>query len=56
MWDLIIRKLGEKTTWIGIVGLVTAAGVAISPELSDAIANVGLAIASLALVWFKEKK
>lgn len=35
----------EASTWRGIVMLLTAAGVQISPEMAQAIVTIGLALA-----------
>jgi hypothetical protein len=43
MMKLIIDRLNEASTWRGIIALVTAAGVALSPEQQNAIVAVGLA-------------
>lgn len=50
-----VDRAGELSTWLGIIGLATAAGVTFSPELQDAIINAGLAVASLVAVIFRER-
>lgn len=40
----IITMLKQESTWRGIIAIVTAAGVTISPELSTHIIAVGLAL------------
>lgn len=52
----IIDRLKEKTTWRGITALLTAVGVALSPEQTEAIILGGVAIAGLFEVFFKEPK
>lgn len=39
----VAHRLAEPSTWRGMVALVTAAGVAISPELAEAVIAAGLA-------------
>jgi hypothetical protein len=39
----LVGRLAEASTWRGLVALATAAGVAISPELAEAIIAAGLA-------------
>ena len=43
-WDWIIARLGENSTWRGIIGLITALGVALKPEDGEKIIAAGLAI------------
>lgn len=38
-----VARLAEPSTWRGIIALVTAAGVALSPEQVEAIVAAGLA-------------
>ena len=42
-----VDRAKEKTTWYGIVALISAAGIAISPELKESVAVAGMAIAGL---------
>lgn len=43
----LLERLGEASTWRGIVMLLTALGVSIKPELQEGIVSTGLAIAGL---------
>lgn len=47
MIDWVKARLVEKTTWVGFVGLLTALGVGINTDLSDAIVAAGTAIGTL---------
>lgn len=47
MLKIIIDRLNEASTWRGIVALITAAGVAISPTQQAAIVATGLAVMGL---------
>lgn len=47
-WRYILARLKEGSTLRGILMLLTAAGVALKPEVSDAIVSVGIALAGLA--------
>ena len=40
----LVIALGQESTWRGIIGILTAAGAVISPELAGNIIAVGLAI------------
>lgn len=56
MLEMVIKYATQPSTWRGIVGIATAAGVAISPEMSAQIIAVGLALAGLVNVFRNEKK
>lgn len=56
IWDVILNHLSQESTWLGITAILTAAGIAISPELSTQIAAVGLAVVGLIKVIINEKK
>ena len=51
-----INRLKEASTWRGILAIVTACGVTISPELTDAIVGVGLAAMGVVGVFFPDAK
>ena len=40
----LINALKQESTWRGIIAIVTAAGVSISPELATHIIAVGMAL------------
>lgn len=44
----------ERSTWLGLTGLLTAAGVALNPEQTAAIASAGVAIAGLVAALTKD--
>ena len=43
----VINRAKEASTWRGIVMLLTAVGLKITPEMADAIISVGIAVAGL---------
>jgi hypothetical protein len=51
----ILTRLSEPSTWRGIVGLLTTAGVIISPTQADKIIAFGIALVALIEVLRKEK-
>jgi hypothetical protein len=55
MIDYIQDRLNEPSTWRGIVALLTAAGVSLSPEQTAAIVSAGLAIIGLVGVFTADK-
>lgn len=52
----ILARLKEASTWRGIVAVVAACGVAISPELSDAIVGAGLGLMGILGAFFPDSK
>ena len=52
----IIKFLKQKTTWAGLVSLLTGFGVVIKPDLASAIIATGMSVAGLAFVLFDEDK
>lgn len=56
MWKKLIDYLTQESTWIGLLSIVTACGVAIRPELSQAIITCALGIFGLIKVIVNDKK
>lgn len=50
-----LQRLTERTTWIGLIGLVSAAGVAVSPALAEQIAAAGMGLAGVILIVTQDK-
>lgn len=44
MKDFLLERLHEASTWRGLVALLTAVGVVLSPEQTEAVVAVGLAV------------
>lgn len=51
MGKFILDRLKERSTWIGIITIITAAGVTISPDQIEAITTAGIAIAGAVAVF-----
>lgn len=49
----LIDRLSERSTWTGIIALVSALGIAVSPEQANAIAAAGAGVAGLIGVFTK---
>jgi hypothetical protein len=47
MLRFVLARLGEASTLRGMLMILTAAGVALKPEVADAIVAVGIALAGL---------
>lgn len=52
----ILDRLSETSTWRGILALLTAAGIAISPEQANAITAFGLAAIGAVGAFFPDWK
>lgn len=52
----IIDRLSETSTWRGIIALVTAAGIALSPEQANAITAAGLGVIGVIGAFFPDWK
>jgi hypothetical protein len=53
MKDYLLQRAKEASTWRGLVLLVTAAGVGITPELANAIITAGVSLAGLLGIFSK---
>ena len=53
--DYFLNRFKEASTWQGIVTIITSFGVAISPNLSEAIIASGVALFGIVSVVLKER-
>lgn len=54
LMEWFLDRMKEPSTWRGLIGIVTAGGVAVSSEQSAAIIAAGLAFAGLINVFRNE--
>lgn len=52
----LLERGKEASTWRGLVAIVTAAGITLSPEQGEAIVALGLAVIGIIGVFFADKK
>ena len=52
----VVNRAKEASTWRGVIMLLTALGLNISPEMADAIIGVGIAVAGLVGVLLPDSK
>ena len=52
----LLDRLKEPTTYLGITAMLSAAGVALDPELIKQISAAGVGVSGLILFVLKEKK
>jgi hypothetical protein len=55
MIDTLLARLGENSTWRGMLLVVTAVGVKLEPDLQNAILAAGLGLVGLINVLRKGK-
>jgi hypothetical protein len=55
MKPYLLARLSEASTWRGLAALLTAIGVTLSPEQTNAIVGLGLAIIGALGVFTKDK-
>ena len=55
MWEYLVKRLGEASTWRGLILLATALGATFSPEQTAAIVTFGLGLAGVIGAFFKDK-
>lgn len=55
MKDYLLARLKEASTWRGLTALLTAVGVALSPDQVNAIVSAGLALMGVLGVFTKDK-
>jgi hypothetical protein len=53
---IILSKLREKSTWLGLVTILTAFGVPLPAEMSNVVGELVQAAAGVALVAITPKK
>jgi hypothetical protein len=52
----IVERLAESSTWRGLFMIATAVGVAVSPEMQNAIVALGMSIVGLIGVLTSSKQ
>jgi uncharacterized membrane protein len=56
MKEWIFARMKEPSTWRGIVGIITAFGIALKPEQIESIVTVGLMLSGLIGVTTTDKQ
>lgn len=49
----LIDRMKERSTWTGLIGLASLAGVAVQPGQAEAIVGAGVALASAVGIFTK---
>lgn len=53
--NYLAARLKERSTWLGLIGLLSSVGITLSPANTDAIVTVGVALASAITVLTADK-
>ena len=56
MKQYLLERGKESSTWRGLIAILTAIGVALTPEQSEAIVALGLAVIGAIGVFTADKK
>ena len=51
----ILQRLVERSTWVGLTGVISVIGIGLTPQHAEVIALVGAAIASVVQVAVKDR-
>ena len=51
----IAERMQERSTWLGLISLATALGMALSPEQKESIVTAGIAIAGAVAAFSKDR-
>lgn len=54
MFNYVFNRLAEASTWRGIVAIITAAGLTLSPDQANAIIASGLAVIGAVGAFFPD--
>ncbi len=56
MMTYILKRLTERSTWLGLIALATACGVVVEQELAEQVMAAGMALAGLIGVLTRDRK
>lgn len=54
--DVLVGKIKEPSTWVGLGSLLTAIGFAVRPDLWQQISSVAMGIGGILGILLSEKK
>jgi hypothetical protein len=56
MKNYLLNRMREASTWRGMVAMITALGVALSPDQQTAVISLGMAIVGALGVFLPDQK
>lgn len=54
-YRFVLQRMGERSTYVGIVAILTACGIAIEPDQLEAAIAIGAAIGGTINILWKER-
>ena len=54
IFQYVLNRAKERSTWLGLVSLATAAGLVMRPDIQEAVIATGMSIAGLVLAISKD--
>lgn len=55
MMTYILKRLTERSTWLGLIALATACGAVVEQELAEQVMAAGMALAGLIGVLTRDR-
>jgi hypothetical protein len=52
--NFILQRVKERSTWLGLVSIGTAAGMTLRPDVQEAVIAAGMSLAGLVLALTKD--
>ncbi|MGM0423276.1 MAG: hypothetical protein ACQEQL_09305, partial [Pseudomonadota bacterium] len=52
----LLSRLRERSSWLGIISVLTAVGVSLSPEQTQAVVSAGVALAGAIAVFTSDQE
>lgn len=56
IFDYLLARAGERSTWLGVVSLLTAVGITLQPAQVEAIIALAMAVAGAVSVFTEDKE
>lgn len=51
----LLSRLKERSTWLGLISLLTACGLALTPAEAEAVIALGMSAAGIVAVFSRDK-
>jgi hypothetical protein len=53
--EYLLSRLRERSSWLGIISVLTVVGVSLSPEQTQAVVSAGVALAGAIAVFTRDQ-
>jgi len=54
--EYLLSRLRERSSWLGIISVLTVVGVSLSPEQTQAVVSAGVALAGAIAVFTRDQE